>query len=81
MGQTSSAQSRTQKRGIRPYIIFLRSRDWESRTLHWLVTVDEQARHSILLSVIISIYVTPHSFVLLTCGPSAAMLVPPAPQH
>ena len=46
-----------------------------------IFTVDVQARHSILLSVIISVYVTSHGFILLMCGPSAAMLVPPAPQY
>jgi hypothetical protein len=43
--------------------------------------MDEQARHSIWFSVIISVYVTSHGFILLMCGPSTAMLVPPAPQY
>jgi hypothetical protein len=37
--------------------------------------------HSTWLSVIVSVYVTSHGFILLTCGPGAAMLVPPAPQY
>jgi hypothetical protein len=35
-------------------------------------------RHCDLASVISFVYVTPHGFILLGCGPSAAMLVPPA---
>ena len=43
--------------------------------------MDEQARHSIWHSVIISVYVTSHGFILLMCGPSAEMLVPQAPPY
>jgi hypothetical protein len=39
-----------------------------------------RSRHSNRPSVIILVYVTSHGFIVLGYGPSALMLVPPAPQ-
>ena len=34
-----------------------------------------------LASVVVSVYVTSHRFILPICGPSAATLVPPDPDY
>jgi len=43
--------------------------------------VDRRACLSIQLSVVVSVYVPSHGFILLMCGPSSATLVPPNPQR